>query len=90
VAMPRDSDMQARVGAEVDTGTDFASLRAGDLLFFAESRRVDHVAMSLGGSHIIHASAGNGCVDLNDMIGDLDYEAFLRRIFVRARRFLTN
>jgi gamma-D-glutamyl-L-lysine dipeptidyl-peptidase len=90
VAMPRDSDMQARAGAEIDAGADFEGLRAGDLLFFAESRRIDHVAMSLGGSHIIHASAGNGSVDLNDMIGGLDYEAFLRRIYLRARRFLTD
>lgn len=90
VAMPRDSDLQARVGAEVDAGSRFDALRAGDLLFFAESRRVDHVAISLGSSQIIHASAGNGCVDLNDMTGDLDYEAFLRRIFVRAHRFVTD
>jgi gamma-D-glutamyl-L-lysine dipeptidyl-peptidase len=90
VAMPRDSDMQARVGAEVVPGDAFENLRAGDLLFFSDSRRVDHVAMSLGGSHIIHASAGNGSVDLNDMTGDRDYEALLRRVFVGARRLLTD
>jgi gamma-D-glutamyl-L-lysine dipeptidyl-peptidase len=90
VAMPRDSDMQARVGVEVVPGDDFANLRAGDLLFFSDSRRVDHVAMSLGGSHIIHASAGNGSVDLNDMTGDREYETLLRRVFVGARRLLTD
>jgi gamma-D-glutamyl-L-lysine dipeptidyl-peptidase len=90
VAMPRDSDMQVRVGSEIDPGDGFQKLRAGDLLFFSESRRVDHVAMSLGGSHIIHASASNGSVDLNDMAGELDVEAFLRGIFTHARRLLAD
>jgi gamma-D-glutamyl-L-lysine dipeptidyl-peptidase len=90
VAMPRDSDMQARVGSEIDPGDAFQKLRAGDLLFFSESRRVDHVAMSLGGSHIVHASASNGSVDMNDMAGELDVEAFLRGIFTHARRLLAD
>jgi gamma-D-glutamyl-L-lysine dipeptidyl-peptidase len=90
VAMPRDSDMQVRVGAEIDPGDDFANLRAGDLLFFSESRRVDHVVMITGGSQIIHASASNGSVDLNDMNGDRDVEGFLRSIFVCARRLLAD
>jgi gamma-D-glutamyl-L-lysine dipeptidyl-peptidase len=90
VAMPRDSDMQARVGSEIDPGDGFEKLRAGDLLFFSESRHVDHVAMSLGGSHIIHASASNGSVDLNDMAGELDVEVFLRGIFTHARRLLAD
>jgi gamma-D-glutamyl-L-lysine dipeptidyl-peptidase len=88
MALPRDSDMQARVGAKVEPGADFDGLLAGDLVFFAEKRRVNHVALSLGGSHIIHASAGNGTVDLNDLSGHSDYERFLRRIFVGARRLL--
>jgi gamma-D-glutamyl-L-lysine dipeptidyl-peptidase len=88
IALPRDSDMQARVGAGVEPGSDFSGLRAGDLVFFSEKRRVNHVALSLGGSHIIHASAGNGTVDVNDLCGDRDHERFLRRIFTGARRLL--
>jgi gamma-D-glutamyl-L-lysine dipeptidyl-peptidase len=88
IALPRDSDMQALLGVEIDPGPDFAYLDAGDLAVFAEKRRVNHVALSLGGSHIIHASAGNGTVDLNDLRGELDYERFLRRIFRGARRLL--
>jgi gamma-D-glutamyl-L-lysine dipeptidyl-peptidase len=88
MAMPRDSDMQALVGAPIEPGPDLDALRAGDLLFFAEKQRVNHVALSLGGSRIIHASAGNGTVDLNDLCGALDYERFLRRIFTGARRLL--
>jgi cell wall-associated NlpC family hydrolase len=88
VAVPRDSDMQARVGAEVEPGSGFADLRPGDLLFFAERNRVNHVALSLGGPHIIHASASNGGVDLNDLSGDVEFEAHLRDVFSGARRLL--
>ncbi len=88
MALPRDSDMQARVGAPVEPGPEFQALRAGDLLFFAEGRRVDHVAMSLGASKIIHAAAGNGVVDMNDLCGDTAFDSFLRRILVGARRLL--
>jgi gamma-D-glutamyl-L-lysine dipeptidyl-peptidase len=88
VALPRDSDMQAGIGVGIEPGDDFRDLRPGDLLFFAEHRRVDHVAISMGAGHIIHASAGNGSVDLNDMCGDLEYESALRNRFVGARRLL--
>lgn len=88
LALPRDSDMQAQVGAVVVPGDDWGALRPGDLLFFAEKRRVDHVALALGHSHIIHASASNGGVDVNDMAGELDLEHFLRGAFHGARRLL--
>lgn len=88
VALPRDSDMQARMGVEVDPGDGFADLLPGDLLFFAERGRVNHVAISLGGPQVIHASASNGGVDLNDLAGDLEVDGMLRGIFVRARRLL--
>lgn len=88
VALPRDSDMQREVGEEVEPGSDWSGLRPGDLLFFAEQRRVNHVAISLGGSHIIHASASNGGVDLNDLAGDRPLDRRLRQIFVGARRLL--
>jgi gamma-D-glutamyl-L-lysine dipeptidyl-peptidase len=85
--LPRDSDQQSRVGVEVDPGEDFAALRAGDLLFFTEEPgRCTHVAMSTGGSAIVHASLGNGAVARNDMAGRRRYEGELRRIFLWARR----
>ncbi|MDQ3556555.1 MAG: C40 family peptidase [Gemmatimonadota bacterium] len=89
VHLPRDSDQQARVGERVDPGDDFARLRAGDLLFFAEDReRVSHVALSLGGSRIVHASLGNARVACNDLCGDAPYERELRSFFVVAQRVL--
>ncbi|MFW6080080.1 MAG: C40 family peptidase, partial [Gemmatimonadota bacterium] len=57
VALPRDSDLQATIGEGVEPGETFEALRAGDLLFFTEREdRVTHVAISLGGPHIIHCS----------------------------------
>lgn len=87
--LPRDSDLQSRVGVEVDPGPDFRDLRAGDLLFYAEEPgRCTHVTLSTGGSGIIHSSLANGGVARNDMAGRRRYEAELRRIFLWARRMV--
>lgn len=88
VALRRDSDMQNEVGDEVTIGPDGSGARPGDLLFFAEQGRVNHVALSLGGTHIIHASASNGGVDLNDLAGEKELERRLRSALVGARRLL--
>ena len=89
IALPRDSDLQARVGEEMEPGADFSELRAGDLLFFAEhTARISHVAIALGESQIIHSALGNGGVATNDMTGDLPFEKRLRKLFVHARRLL--
>ena len=87
--IPRDSDQQSRAGEPVECGESFENLRAGDLLFFAEDgTRCTHVAMSTGGSQIIHSSLGNGGVARNDMAGRRSYERELRRIFLWARRMV--
>ncbi len=89
VLLPRDSDLQARVGEPVDPDPDLRALLPGDLLFFAEEpRRVSHVALSLGGSRIIHASLGNGGVARNDLLGGSSYEEELRGLLVGVRRIL--
>lgn len=89
IALPRDSDLQARIGEQVDPGADFNAVRPGDLLFFAEhSARVSHVAISLGGATIIHSALGNGGVAVNSLTGELDFEKRLRRLFTQVRRLL--
>ena len=89
IAMPRDSDMQARMGVEIDPGADFSALRPGDLLFYAESgSTISHVAIAINDGLIVHASIRNGGVAINSMTGDAPYEAWLRSIFVTARRVL--
>ncbi|CAN5809976.1 SH3 domain-containing C40 family peptidase [soil metagenome] len=90
IELPRDSDQQALCGTAVDPGRNFENVESGDLLFFAEEQgRVTHVTFSEGGARIIHSSLGNGGVARNDLVGDLNYEKELRRIFVCARRILT-
>ncbi|MBI4408730.1 MAG: C40 family peptidase [Gemmatimonadetes bacterium] len=89
LALPRDSDQQARVGVRIDAGQDFGASRAGDLLFFAEGpERITHVAISLGGPHIVHSALSNGGVEVNDLTGELELEHRLRDGFVEARRVL--
>lgn len=90
IAVPRDSDPQARTGEAVDAGADFAGLRSGDLLFFAEDddERITHVGLALGGTGMIHSALTNGGVDINDLAGDLSFEDRLRHDFVHARRLL--
>ena len=89
VAMPRDSDMQSQVGTQIDPGEDFSLLNPGDLLFFSETTaRVSHVAISLGGSHIVHSGLSNGGVEVNDLMGDRELETRLRSVFTRAQRVL--
>jgi gamma-D-glutamyl-L-lysine dipeptidyl-peptidase len=89
VALPRDSDQQSLMGDIVDPGDDFSNLNPGDLVFFSETpARVSHVAISLGGPHIVHSGLSNGGVDVNNLTGDLEYEAKLRSVFTRAQRVL--
>jgi gamma-D-glutamyl-L-lysine dipeptidyl-peptidase len=89
IALPRDSDLQAMTIVGDEVRTDFTMLRAGDLLYFAEEgARVSHVAISLGGSHIVHSALGNGGIAINDLSGGLPIEQRLRQMLVRARRVL--
>lgn len=85
IQVGRDSDMQAGVGTRIQIDDDFDALRPADLLFFAEHEgRIDHVAISLGGSRIVHASLSRGGVAVNDLLGGQPNEEELRHIFVLA------
>jgi gamma-D-glutamyl-L-lysine dipeptidyl-peptidase len=89
VVLPRDADQQSRVGEEVDHGERFERLLPGDLLFYTEvPGQCTHVALSTGGSAIVHASLANGGVARNDMAGRRHYEGELRRNFLVARRVI--
>jgi cell wall-associated NlpC family hydrolase len=89
IALPRDSDLQVHIGAEVEPGPAWSELRTGDLLYFAEEgERVSHVAISTGGSGIIHSSLSNGGVAENDLASSGRIEDLLRSTFRAARRVL--
>jgi cell wall-associated NlpC family hydrolase len=91
IALPRDSDLQARTGTGFALGMDLEELRPGDLLFFADAdARVSHVAISLGGPLIIHSALSNGGVRINDLSGELPFEKRLGAMFVSARRMLAD
>ncbi len=78
VALPRVSDEQATVGAEVST----KRLQPGDLLFFAlDGPRVNHVGIYLGSRKFIHAPRRYQPVRINS----LD-DAYWRHSLVIARR----
>lgn len=82
LTIPRDADMQYEAGQPVEP-----PFQPGDLLFFGgkgERRSITHVAMSLGGWHIVHASrARNGVYE-----DDVQAVGHLRESFAGARTFL--
>jgi len=82
VTIPRDADMQYAAGEPVEP-----PYRPGDLLFFGEAAdppKITHVAISLGGWHILHSSrARNGVYE-----DDVQAVPHLRESFVAGRTFL--
>ena len=88
VAIPRDSHLQAEAGPAVpDFQASEPRVEAGDLLFFApEGAGVTHVALSVGGTRILHCSAGRGAVAEDDLAADGTLEKRLRRTVTGATR----
>lgn len=86
--LPRDSYQQAEVGEPIDSESGFEGLEPGDLLFFrgADSMRVVHVALSLGGAVILHAAQANGYVMEDDLERDTELERSLAARWLGARR----
>jgi gamma-D-glutamyl-L-lysine dipeptidyl-peptidase len=88
IPLPRDSDQQAALGERIDPA-DMDGLQPGDLLYFAEQRdRISHVAISVGGSRIIHSAVGNGGVRGDDLAADQPYARELRSLLVAIRRVI--
>lgn len=88
IGLPRVSRQQAQVGERVSTS--LASLRTGDLIFFAaDYRTVDHVAIYVGDDRIIHATASGGEVRYDDLRSQrgrwfLDHMVGARRVLGAA------
>jgi gamma-D-glutamyl-L-lysine dipeptidyl-peptidase len=80
--IPRDADMQANTGKPVEP-----PFQVGDLLFFGEedgSRKVTHVAISLGGWKVIHSSLRRNGVYYDDV----QEVTSLRDSFIQAATFI--
>lgn len=52
VSLPHSSVSQATMGKKISLG----EAKAGDLVFYGNGRRINHVAIYLGGGQIVHAS----------------------------------
>lgn len=89
VHLPRDAWMQAQAGAALTN--DLSKMIAGDLLFFADdpNARISHVAISLGGSRVVHQALGRGGHALDDLESADEYTTLLRGRLRVARRVLS-
>ena len=90
VTIPRDADQQFAAGAEV-----LGQPQPGDLLFFAEgdetsgrAAHITHVAISLGGEEMIHATGAVGGITRNSLNpASPIYRAWLKEHLAGVRRF---
>jgi cell wall-associated NlpC family hydrolase len=89
VHLPRDAWMQSTSGEPL--AADFAVLQPGDLLFFSDdpSGRITHVAISLGGSRVVHQALGRGGHAVDDLASADEYPTLCRGRFRAARRVLS-
>jgi hypothetical protein len=86
ISLPRDSDQQAVAGRAVAIDPAGAGYGAGDILCFADGRRVSHVALWAGTGHIVHSVLARGGVASDDLFGDTPAAQRLRDMLVAVRR----
>ena len=84
--LPRDADLQFDAGRPVELAPDGAGYEAGDLLFFAQSGRVSHVALWAGAGRIVHAALARGGVATDDLFDAASHLRTLRENLVGVRR----
>jgi hypothetical protein len=87
VALPRDSDMQAGTGREIPLDPGGSRYEAGDVLCFADGRRIAHVALWAGAGRIVHAALSRGGVVSDDLFAAAPAAERLRQYLVTVRRF---
>jgi gamma-D-glutamyl-L-lysine dipeptidyl-peptidase len=86
VGLPRDSDQQALAGRAVAIDRAGAGYSAGDILCFADGRRISHVALWAGAGHIVHSALARGGVASDDLFADTPAAGRLRDMLVAVRR----
>jgi len=87
VHVPRDAWQQATTGEPIETISD---VRPGDLLFFSDepSGKITHVAISMGGTRVVHLALGRGGYAVDDLSSGDEYTNLLLQRFRFARRIL--
>ena len=86
LALPRDSDQQSLAGREVRIDPTGSSYQAGDVLCFADGRRIAHVALWAGAGRMVHAALSRGGVASDDLLADAPAAKRLRDFLVAVRR----
>jgi len=86
IGLPRDSDQQALAGRAVAVDAAGAGYAAGDVLCFADGRRISHVALWAGTGHIVHSALARGGVASDDLFADTPTAERLRGMLVAVRR----
>ena len=91
VMLPRASRDQARVGERVPP--DWHVIAPGDLVMFQDDGGINHVAIYVGGSRIIHSSETGGGVRYDDLTSErgrwfLDHMVAARRVTPDVRGLL--
>jgi len=86
INLPRDSDQQALTGRPVAVDAAGAGYAAGDVLCFADDRRIAHVALWAGAGHIVHSALARGGVGSDDLFADTPAAERLRGMLVAVRR----
>lgn len=89
VQVPRDAWMQAMTGAPVESMED---LEPADLLFFSDEPdgKITHVAVSLGGTGVVHLALGRGGYAVDDLRSGDEYTNLLMQRYRFARRILAD
>ncbi|HLA14137.1 MAG TPA: NlpC/P60 family protein, partial [Gemmatimonadaceae bacterium] len=87
VHVPRDAWQQAATGEPVEK---IDAVRPGDLLFFSDepSGKITHVAISMGGTRVVHLALGRGGYAVDDLSSGDEYTNLLLQRFRFARRIL--
>lgn len=87
IELPRDANMQVKIGQAVALDDSLANLKPGDLLFFGRDiDHIIHVGIYIGNSLFIHS---DGMVRINSFNPkDENYSAYRRRGLQAARRVM--
>ena len=86
VALPRDSDLQSGAGREVPLETTGGGYEAGDVLCFADGRRISHVELWADAGRIVHSALSRGGVVADNLLADTPALRRLRELLVAVRR----
>jgi hypothetical protein len=87
IHVPRDAWQQATAGVPIEA---MSNAVPADLLFFSDEPdgKITHVAISLGGTRVVHQALGRGGYAVDDLESGDEYTTLLLERFRFARRIL--